>query len=694
MSIQLNKYQIITCLLCLLTMAAAPAFAAEPKLPYMDFPGPAPGAARGTVAGGKVTLENNVIRMVWDISGKHLVPTVLEDKLSGTVNKLESANSFNIGKADDKVTKGSAFTITNSEVKARRFAPVDPGHIRLANRFAGSAVELTLRCSDKSLEVVWKAILLDGTNYIRQEFTFKNLLDKEQMISHYYFLDQNGKDLKAQGTVAGSPVTGGNFFFGVESPFAFHELTDGRMSFWVKKTSALPAKAEYSHSTVTGVSAEGQMRRSFAYYISLERAHYYRQFNHFNGWYDDPFNYHEKRLKETVETLGNELQTKRGLPISSYVLDDGWDNANDPNTWYFNKHKTPNGFRPLLKLADKYDTGFGVWMSPFGGYGGRNERIKGAKTYGGESKVDKISGDRLMSLAGPNYYNRFKTAAVDLIENHGLNFMKVEFGMWDDYREQWQDDAEAVLAMVDTLRDKKPDFFVNASSGTYPSPFWLMTLESTWRAGGGDMPNLVRDFTGDHKREHWIGGRDHATYNRVIQRAPLYPVNSLMIHGIAIGQSFYPATYPNDITSIKHEVRSFYASGVTCSELYISHTLLTDEMYDVIAEAGKWAYSNRDILEDAHWIGGNPGEGEIYGRAGWNKRGAYIYLRNPTISKKSFTFDIADLFELPEGAPKKYRLKCPWADHADDAPIDVTAGSKYTLELEPHEVIVLDARAE
>ena len=661
-------------------------------LPYTDFPGPAPGAARGTVAGGLATLENNVIRMTWDISEKRLVPTVLEDKLSGTVISLAEANSFSIRDGAGKRTQGSAFTITTRAVQFHLFTPLNPKHIRLAKRLSGSAIELTLRSPGGDLEVTWKAVLLDGTNYIRQEFCFRNMLDREQMISHYYFLDQNGGAPQTQGAVAGSPVTDGHFFFGVESPFAFHNLDDNRMLFWIKKTSSLPAKATYSHSTVTGVAAEGQMRRSFSYYISLERAHYYRQFNHFNNWYDAPFTYTEKRFCQTIKTLGTELQTKRGLPVLSYVLDDGWDDSHDPNTWFFNKKKLPKGFKPLLNLADEYDAGFGVWMSPFGGYGGRNNRISTALSYGGESKVDTISGDRLMSLAGPNYFRRFKEAALDLIHNHGLNFMKVEFGLWDTYREQWQDDAEAVLRLVDTLRTVKPDFYVNASSGTYPSPFWLMTLESTWRSGGGDMPNLIRDFTGDHKREHWIGGRDYAIYVSVVQRGPLYPLNSLMIHGIAIGMSWHPAKYPNDLASITHEVRSFYGSGVTCSELYISHSLLTDAMYDVIAEAGKWALDNQDILEDTHWIGGNPGEGEIYGRAGWNRRGGYIYLRNPTIHNKSFTFDIADLFELPAGAGKEYCLKSPWVEDADKNPVEVVGGTNCTLDLKPLEVIVLDAR--
>ncbi len=681
-------------MLVLITLVSISIGQLEPKLPYMEFPGPNPGAAVGTINGDEIVLENNCIRMKWSKADDHLVPTVLEDKLKGTVITLTNANSFKIrmsGQNDAEIfadIPGSSFDITNTS-PFQRFTPLDPENIQLAKRFAGTSVQLTMVSPDKDIEVEWKVILLDNTNYIRQEFSFKNLTNSSLRITRIYFLEQNGQNPKTHGTEkAGCPVSDGNFFFGVESPFGFHNFTGNKMAFWMDRPQSLGANAIYKMSSVTGVAASGQLRRSFWYYLSLQRCHYYRQYVNWNAWYDSPGNYTEAYLRGIINTLGKELHEKRGVHIKTYTVDDGWDNPNSSNTWTFSS-RLPNGFKNLLSLVDKYDAGFGTWMSPFGGYGGRQQRINAARSYGAETKT--WGSGTWFSIAGPNYYNRFKTAALDLLENHGLNFMKVEFvpDAAMGYIAFWQADAENVNRLADTIRGLSPEFYFNATNGTYGSPWWLMHLEAIWK-GGGDAPNLR---IGSNSREHWIGGRDRTTYTGIVRRSPLYPIASTMIHGITIGDALYPANYSNDIKSIKHEVRSFYASGCVASELYLTPRLLTQEMYDVIAEAQKWAYSIRDIMEDSRWIGGEPKSGgDPYGRAGWNKRGGYIYLRNPETRNKSFTFDVKDLFELPEGAETEYYLKSPWAEDADDDSVLVVAGKDHTIQLGDQEVIVLDAK--
>jgi hypothetical protein len=277
------------------------------------------------------------------------------------------------------------------------------------------------------------------------------------------------------------------------------------------------------------------------------------------------------------------------------------------------------------------------------------------------------------------------------MKDHGVNTVKVEMCGFDVYHSQWQDDEERVMHLADTLRLINPEFFFNFWSATYASPFWLMSAESIVRGAGGDAPNLTTSWSGTNTREQWIGGRDWRTWVNIVDLGPLYPVSSLALHGICIATQLYPGNFSNDMTSIKHEVRSYYPSANSCSELYLSTSILTTAIYDVIAEAGKWADAHVDMLEDAHWIGGNPADGVVYGRAAWNKRGGYIYVRNPRVTNQTFQFDVKRLFELPVGAPTEYTLKSPWAEDSAKAPMQVVAGTTYTLNLGPQEVIVLDA---
>ena len=44
-------------------------------------------------------------------------------------------------------------------------------------------------------------------------------------------------------------------------------------------------------------------------------------------------------------------------------------------------------------------------------------------------------------------------------------------------------DGDAMLRLVEDLRAAKPDIYINQTTGTWPSPFWLLYVDSTWRGG-------------------------------------------------------------------------------------------------------------------------------------------------------------------------------------------------------------------
>jgi hypothetical protein len=77
------------------------------------------------------------------------------------------------------------------------------------------------------------------------------------------------------------------------------------------------------------------------------------------------------------------------------------------------------------------------------------------------------------------------------------------------------------------MRRLEPDIFVNLTTGTYPSPFWLRYCDSIWRGGADNAPTGVGS-----RRQQWITYRDADTYAGIVVKGPLYPLNSLMLHGL------------------------------------------------------------------------------------------------------------------------------------------------------------------
>ncbi|NQT37393.1 MAG: enterotoxin, partial [Planctomycetes bacterium] len=230
-----------------------------------------------------------------------------------------------------------------------------------------------------------------------------------------------------------------------------------------------------------------------------------------------------------------------------------------------------------------------------------------------------------------------------------------------------------------------PDVFINVTAGTWPSPFWLNHVDCTWRGDGGDVGWLGK---GDD-REQWLTFRDHYCYRNVVTRAPLYPLNSIMHHGIVHGRAFQGARVAKAGSDLKNEARSYFGAGPTMQELYLTPSMMTEASWRQVGEAAQWAHANADVLLDSHWVGGDPAKLEPYGYASWSPRKGTLTLRNPDDVAQTFALDIQKVLELPTEAPRTYRLKNAFADQKSPEAV-LTAGKMHAVTLRPFEVLVFD----
>jgi len=214
----------------------------------------------------------------------------------------------------------------------------------------------------------------------------------------------------------------------------------------------------------------------------------------------------------------------------------------------------------------------------------------------------------------------------------------------------------------------------------------LLYVDSTWR-GGAD-----HSFSGKGSaRQRWINYRDTQTYNRVVRAGPLYPLNALMLHGIIYATNAQNLGTTSD-QDFADEVHSYFGTGTQLQEMYITPGLLNAQNWDDLAEAAKWSRANADVLVDTHWIGGSPVRNEVYGWAAWTPRKGILVLRNPDEVAASFAGDVKQLFELPEGAAKTFRLGSPWKKDRGTPAIELRAGQPHTFSLQPFQVLTLETK--
>jgi hypothetical protein len=655
----------------MLCLSANPLYAQTAAPEYTDQPT----VAVNTVNGG--TLANRQIAADWQIHDGHLTGVVIGDLNNKTA--LDLSGPFSLEMKDGRVLRAADLTI-DGPARVEHLTP-DPGASRYSERLAGIAVHYRLLDPLGLFHADWSLILRDGSQYIRQSLTITASTTPVEL-SDIIMIDTRSPGISLAGIVKGSPLVAANYFLGFEQPLSQSSVVADHAVSELRSGVPIGATQSAEYSAVVGIAPQGQMRRAFLAYLERERAHPYRTFLHYNSWFDIGFftPYSQQDALDRIHEMGTELNKKRSVTLDSFLFDDGWDDHND--LWKI-RSDFKNGFEPLKQAAAEYGTAPGVWLSPWGGYGpAKQERLASAKRDGFEI----VNGG--LALSGPKYYARFHEAAAEMVTRYGVNQFKFDgTGNVDQVVKgsAFSSDFDAALHLIGDLRRLKPNLFINLTTGTYPSPFWLFYADSIWR-GGDDT-----DFAGvGSDRERWITYRDGDTYDQIVKGGRLFPLNSLMLHGIVYAkQAPHLSTDPGG--DFANEVHSYFGSGTQLQELYITPSLLKPADWDMLAETAKWSRRNASVLVDTHWIGGDPHWLEVYGWASWSRQKAILTLRNPNSKAQDFTLDIASTFELPVAASRRYRARSPWASAASQPEIELKAGEPHTFHLAPFQVQTFEA---
>ena len=653
-----------------LTAALAAAGACAPMLSRAGGTG-----TRYTASGDDFTIGTDAISATWSISGGGLR---LRGVSAGTSALTTGPDAFALTLTDGRTLASSQLHLIGTPT--HQLLAANPGASRLAERLPGRQVTVVLEDASHRVRATWRGIVREGGTYIRQEVVL-DALQAALPVREIELVDIRAPGVAVNGTVKGSPIVAGQWFAGLEHPLSASTVDRARARAVLTRELPLRPGAPFTLSSVIGITRPGQLRRDFLTYIERERAHPYRTFLHYNSWYDIGYfsKYNEPEALAVIDAFGSELARKRGVTLNSFLFDDGWD---DPKTLWGFHSGFPNGFTPLRQAAARYGSAPGVWLSPWGGYGKpKEDRLANGREQGFETNRGGFA------LSGPKYYQRFHETCIAMIRRYGVNQFKID-GTGNVANaipgSEFDSDFDAAITLIGDLRREKPDLYVNLTTGTFPSPFWLRYADSIWR-GGED-----HSFAGvGTDRQQWITYRDGDTFRGVVSRGPLFPLNALMLHGLIYArQAKKLDTDPgHDFTS---EIRAYFGTGTQLQEMYVTPSLLTQNNWDVLAEAANWSRTNADVLSDTHWVGGDPRQLQVYGHAAWSPRRGILSLRNPSDKPQSIAIDVATAFELPGTARDGYAASSPWREDRTRMPISLTAGRQHVFELAPFEVLTLN----
>ena len=575
-----------------------------------------------------------------------------------------------------KVLLGDGKTITASEMKLEDVKMVtlaeNPSAATASLRYAGKALEA--RFTYEELSIVWRAVLRNGSHYLRTEMDIQAAKDlpMKGIVAMNYLVAKNSAYTAPEvvGNTRGAILASNHIFAGLETPMGLNSCKDEGNATHIeglwRRNTTLKAGKTWNISSVVGLVAPNQLRRSFLAYSERERAVAWRPYPVYISWYELNIdrnnapapsykgNMTVEQCADVVSHWKTHFYDKYQMAPKAFVWDDGWDQY---GTWTFNPN-FPNGFDEPANEAKQMGTGIGAWLGPVGGYGQSGEYRRAYwRSKGG------------MQLSNEDYYNFFIRCCTNMIDRYDFRFFKFDgisaqaSAIGPDEGTRGEENAEAIISIERAVRQKRPDIFLNTTVGTWASPFWFHFTDAVWRQEGdyGEAGDQGTD------RERWITYRDRLVYQNFIQRSPVCPINTLMTHGFILSR--WGAVSKNmDYDGIVREMRCAFACGSGMVELYNDYKLM-DEIKDNQGNAGalwkdlaeciKWQQEQADVLPDAHWVGGNPWDGKkanVYGWAAWNGKKSVLTLRNPSASAQSFTTTLREALEIPSYVRGKITL--------------------------------------
>lgn len=592
------------------------------------------------------------------------------------------------GKWETRAIKANPEAARYSERFARRsqaFAPVRGAGLEAGCSIVSGVVGRYKRIEVSIRNVSGKPVVVDDVSFMR-DWTPSGIRD-------------GYRSGNTDGSVAIFPSK--RIFVGVDHPMAKLTVEMGAVTAHLPRGFAIAPGAEWRFCYVVGRYSGDNPRRDFQAYLNAERAHPYRIMAHYNSWCDinigrshSPW---QQRMNE-AEALGvmkafRSEMGKRGVFIQSYLWDDGWDDWD--SLWAFHPG-FPNGF---AKLADEahHDKGasIGCWMSPCGGYGDSQKKrmaFARSKGYIGPN-------DTMMKMSIPTYYAAFRDRVLDMISRYDMNLFKFD-RMGNGFDAEGCDvhhapEMEAIVRLLGEMRAAKQDVFVNCTVGTWASPFWVMFADSIWR--GGDDFDMAGTGTA---RQRWLTYRDNKIHDRFVVPCPLFPLNSMMMHGIIVGKSGPPAVMdrsasPQSTQDFADEVWMGVGCGTGLQEYYITPGLMHSAWWDILAAGVKWIKANESVLRDVHWIGGDPvgpnGRGAVYGYASAGTDKGIVTIRNSADEPLDFAVPLAKLLDLPK-AKSGAAVKSQKIAYSHDAKIGKvkTVADELSVSLAPHAMAVIE----
>ena len=522
----------------------------------------------------------------------------------------------------------------------------------------------------------------------------------------------------------GQPIYANGMFFGSEFPAADTDVVDDRMQIRyysgksfeeLERDNQLTTDGKFVSwqnvvGAAKGVDTDVVQTDFFEYISEIATPTDFRK--QYNSWYDNMLTITDESISKSFYGTEKGLTENGVEPIDSYVVDDGWHNYRDPEFnpniskeqagnsmnrtgfWEFND-KFPNELYTSTELTSKFQSKFGLWLGPQGGYnfyGGFARYLEKmgtgyAQTNNGVNVC--VGSDRYIKNLTSLFLDYQKRFDIDYwkldgfalrpctSENHdhmtgGHNNMYYTTDLWEKWTDAWE-------TMRASRAEEGKDLFINATCYVNLSPWILQWVNTVWIQNSQDTGEAG---TGSRHQQK-ITYRD-AVYHDIYKSNQIqFPAKNIYNHEPIYGVSDGSFATTEDFRDFlfANAVR-----GTVFWELYYSPSIMDDEKWKVNADVLDFVENNFNVLEKAKLFGHRATEG-VYGYSAWDGNEGIVSFRNPTGETKEYTLDLTDIVGVPKSVSNlKGNQVLPYKVGDIGS---VSYGDSITVTLAPYETRIL-----
>lgn len=462
-------------------------------------------------------------------------------------------------------------------------------------------------------------------------------------------------------------LNGGGVFFGIEYPAANTSVTRNsnlQLQLQCKELIGKVVQKNWIESSwvVEGLAPNNAVQDWFYNYVSEIKVAPNKPYALYNSWYDlrspsypgvaTNHVMNEKNVLHIIDLFKENMTDKYGIHLNAFVLDDGWDVYE--SNWLLNKATFPNGLQPIVQALKPMGTTLGIWLGPTGGYSFRMQRIKWMKDHGYET-VGTTTNDAMLDIAGTNYSHLFEQRITDFAKQ-GVGYFKwdgIQFASSENnsgHAVGYHSRRAAVQSIIEkckAVRAINPNEYINITSGTWLSPWWLQYANQIWMQGadyGYANTPVIND------RDAAMTYKDIVLYDDFKRQDVWFPISNMMTHGIIKGNLATIGGNDDPLAKFSDDVVFYFARGVTMYELYLSPDLLQPKEWKVLSQSIHWAKQHFSWLDKTYMVGGNPMNGNAYGFVHFKESSGIIAVRNPRIESQQLTINLSTMYGMADTA--------------------------------------------